>query len=112
VRHHVTKPWRRDLENKQFSFCDAPDCRTVYFTLDADNFTVDDVREPPAYKTGDGANLLCFCFDVTGAEATGEPDPTPYIRERVRRQVCACNVLNPSGACCLGSIGRWRKDRT
>jgi len=48
VRHHVKTPWRRDLEDKQFSFCDSPDCPVVYFTEDGDSFTVDDVREPPA----------------------------------------------------------------
>lgn len=112
VRHHVTGPWRRDLENKEFSFCDAPGCHIVYFTVDGFTFTVDDVRKAPAYKTGDGSNLLCFCFDVTGNDTLSEPDPTPYIRERVRRQECACDVLNPSGKCCLGSIVRWRKEHS
>lgn len=109
VRFHLTKPWERNLEGKQFSFCDAPDCRTVYFTVDGEAFSVDDIRQPPAYKTGDNSDLLCFCFQVTGDDLRRQPDPVPYIRERVRRQDCACNVLNPSGDCCLGSIGRWKK---
>lgn len=110
VRHHVTKPWRRELEGKQFSFCEDSNCRVVYFTVDGEAFTVDEIRQPPAYKSGDSTDLLCFCFQVTGDDLTGRPDPTPYIRERVRRQECACDVMNPSGGCCLGSIGRWKKE--
>jgi len=109
VRHHITKPWQRDLEDKQFSFCDDPSCPVVYFTVDGEAFTVDDIRHPPAYKTGDSKHLLCFCFNVTGDDLSGRRDPMPYVRERVRREECACNVLNPSGACCLASIGRWKK---
>lgn len=108
VRHHVTKPWQRELEGKEFSFCKDSNCRVVYFTVDGEAFTVDDIRQAPAYKTGNSADLLCFCFQVS-ADDVSHSDPTPYIRERVRRQECACDVLNPSGACCLGSIGRWRK---
>lgn len=110
VRFHVTTPWRRELEGKQFSFCEDSNCRVVYFSVDGEAFTIDAIRQPPAYKTGNGADLLCFCFQVTADDLAGRQDPTPYIRERVRRQECACDVLNPSGGCCLGSIGRWHKD--
>ena len=109
VRHHITNPWQRELEDKQFSFCDDPSCPVVYFTVDGEAFTVYDIRNPPAYKTGDSKHLLFFCFKVTGHDLSGRRDPMPYVRERVRREECACNVLNPSGACCLASISRWKK---
>ena len=81
----------------------------VYFSVEGDTFTVDDVRQGPAYKTSNGLDLLCFCFDATADEAV-LGDALFYIRERVRRQDCACNVLNPSGDCCLGSIVRWQQE--
>gem|GEM_PF-4291331 len=52
---------------------------------------------------------MCFCFDATGDDVLSDPDPVPYISERVHKSECACDVLNPSGDCCLGSIGFWRK---
>lgn len=108
VRLQIVKPWQRELEGKQFSFCVDPDCRIVYFTPDGDTFTVDDLRHAPAYKTGDDQDLLCFCFQMTGADLVSG-HRVPYIRQRVKRGECACDVLNPSGRCCLGSIGRWQK---
>lgn len=108
VRLQLIRPWQRNLEGEQFNFCDAPDCRVVYFSLQGSTFTVNDVRHPPAYKTGSASDQLCFCFNVTGADIA-IADPSPYIRERVRREECACNIMNPSGECCLGSIGRWQK---
>jgi hypothetical protein len=111
VRHHLTEPWRRDIEGREFSICEEPGCAVVYFASDGQAFEASDLRRPPAYKSGTPGDLLCFCFDVTGEAALGPVDPTPYVRERVRKGECACDVLNPSGTCCLGSIGRWRKDQ-
>ena len=110
VRHHVIAAWQGQVEGREFSFCDALDCDVVYFTVDGDAIPTGAIRRPPAYKTGRGSDHLCFCFDVSGDDAVGDPDPSPYIRERVRRGECACDVLNPSGACCLGTIGRWMRD--
>ena len=95
VRLQLSRPWQRDLEGRQFNFCETTDCPVVYFTVDGDTFTVDDVRHAPAYKTGQARDQLCFCFNVTGEDVTIS-DPSLYIRERVRRGECACNVLNPS----------------
>ena len=111
VRHHVGKPWAEALDGQEFAFCETPSCPVIYFASDGRSFEAAQLRRVPAYKSGQGADLLCFCFDVTGDDALGAADPIPYIRERVRHGECACNVLNPSGACCLGTIGRWRKDR-
>lgn len=109
VRHHVTKAWQKDLDRDDLNFCDTPGCEVVYFGSEGVMFTVADVRRAPAYKTGAGTDLLCFCFDVTGDDTLRAANSTPYIRERVRKSECACDILNPSGTCCLGSIGRWAK---
>ena len=109
VRHHLTAAWQHSIEGKSFTFCEEPGCPVVYFAGDGTTFDVAAVRAAPAYKSGDKADRLCFCFDVTGQDVLGDSDPTPYVRERVRQGECACDVLNPSGMCCLGSIGRWVK---
>lgn len=110
VRHQVRSPWRHDLDASAYSFCEQPHCPVIYFAGDGTEFRAEALRHPPAYKTGSRSDLLCYCFDVTGDDALGQPDPAPYIRARVRSGECACDVLNPSGACCLGSIGRWVRE--
>lgn len=109
VRHHLLDAWHGRFEGKEFSFCAAPTCDVVYSAIDGVTIGTGEVQRAPAYKTGRAAGPLCFCFDVSGVDVSGDPDPVPYIRERVRLGECACDVLNPSGACCLGSIGRWRQ---
>lgn len=111
VRHHLARPWALDLEGKAFSFCEEPGCDVVYWSSDGRAYASHQLRRAPAYKSGDEADLLCFCFDVSGRDALSAEDPAAYVRERVRNAECACDVLNPSGACCLGSIGRWRNAR-
>lgn len=108
VRHHLRRPWVRLPQGEQFYFCAADRCDLSFFTART-KYLVSDLRRPPAYKTGNAEDLLCFCFDATGGDVTDSPDPVPYIAERVRRGECACDVLNPGGDCCLGSIGQWRK---
>jgi hypothetical protein len=110
VRHQLRRPWEQDLEGKEFSFCETPGCRVIYFSVQGDVFGIDAIRRPPAYKTGNGGDLLCFCFDAS-ADAAVQGEALYYIRERVRKQECACNVLNPSGECCLGSIVRWQQEQ-
>lgn len=76
-------------------------------------FDADELRHPPAYKTDDPSGLLCFCFDVRGTtvvSAAGDA-AVAFISERVRAGDCACDVLNPSAGCCLGSIVAYRKAR-
>lgn len=109
VRHHTIAAWHGHLEGMEFSFCAEPTCTVVYFSVDGTAILSDAIRRPPAYKTGNGRDHLCFCFDVSGDDVVGDPDPSPYVRERVRKGECACNVLNPSGTCCLGTIGQWKK---
>jgi len=109
VRHHLRRPWTADIEGRAFAFCEAPGCPVTYFASEGQVFRAEHLRQAPAYKTGDGSDLLCFCFDVTGLDVPGERDPSVYVRERVRKGECACDVLNPAGSCCLGSIGHWKK---
>lgn len=111
VMRHVRHPAGRGIEAVEpFGFCAAADCPAVFIGGGL-RFDAADLRRPPASKTGNGADLLCYCFDVSGAEALapGADETVAFIRERVRAGDCACDVLNPSAGCCLGAIGAWQK---
>lgn len=111
---HVRQPVTRGIEpDSTFGFCPTPGCPVTYAGESGPRFDVGDLRHPPAYKSNDPADLLCFCFDVRGADAltsTAE-SAVKFISERVRDGDCACDVLNPAAGCCLGSIAAYRKAR-
>ena len=112
VMHHLVKPERRSISGgRQYGFCAAPGCMVVYVESEGDVVTTGDVRHAPAHKTGRPEDLLCFCFDVSGTDAlSAEGDSmVDFITRRVRAGDCACDVLNPSAGCCLGSVATFRK---
>lgn len=114
VMHHLREPAGRGVERAQtFGFCPSAGCPVVYVGDAGLRFDADELRHPPAYKTNDSSGLLCFCFDVRGTDvvtAAGDA-AVAFISERVRAGDCACDVLNPSAGCCLGSIVAYRKAR-
>lgn len=112
VMHQIRGPGDRGVEGN-FGFCPSPGCAVVYLGDAGLRFEAGDLRHPPAYKTPDPSNLLCFCFDVTGVDALSPAGDTAvaFISDRVRAGDCACDVLNPAAGCCLGSIAAYRKAR-
>ena len=55
---------------------------------------------------------LCYCFEYSREDIRRDIDVSgsTLILERIKAEVqegfCACEVKNPSGACCLGDITR------
>jgi hypothetical protein len=75
-------------------------------------FAVSDVREPVTAKTGGDARPLCYCFGFTEGDIrrelarAGETRIPSRIGRLIKEKLCACEVRNPSGACCLGEVNR------
>lgn len=112
VRRHLRRPWRRPgiPAGEAFGWCPSPGCRVAYVSAAGQVVPVRRLRRAPADKAHRPTAPLCYCFDVSGADVVG-PDgegAVAFIREQVRAGACACDVLNPSGGCCLGAIGRYR----
>ena len=106
------RPMNRDIEG-DYGFCPSPGCDLVFAGADGSRFLAGDLRHPPAYKTGQAADLLCYCFDFHGSDFLSEKAgaAVAYISERVRAGDCACDVTNPSAGCCLGSITKYRNEQ-
>jgi hypothetical protein len=100
------------MPKTQYYFCEAPGCDAVYFALDA---------QAPVFRHGDlivrvGSKEtadpipVCYCFGFTRKNIQDEIAETgrSAIGERITAEVkagnCACEVKNPSGKCCLGSV--------
>ena len=56
---------------------------------------------------------VCYCFAfsaqdiVEDAQAHETPRIPLEIRDKIRAGLCACEVKNPRGTCCLGDVAYW-----
>lgn len=100
-------------EDTGWRFCDSPACDVVYFAEQReDTFVKSQLKVEVGVKEKAGDRPLCYCFDhsVTSIkrelEATGESRAVEDIRSRMNGEGCHCEVTNPSGSCCLGSVAK------
>ena len=101
---------------REYRFCAAPGCDVVYFSTDGVvAFGTADLRQRVGLKAGaDPSAPVCYCFGFTagdleaGVQGGGTEVPA-RIRALVKERLCACEVRNPSGRCCLGEIARMVK---
>jgi hypothetical protein len=95
----------------QYWFCRTPDCDIVYFGASG-VFRKADVEVRVGLKEQEDPVPLCYCFDYTRAdvwrdiEERGWTDIPARIKSEVQAGLCACEVKNPAGTCCLGEITR------
>jgi hypothetical protein len=106
VRHHSRVP-----ASASFSFCRTVGCEVVYFS-DQVTFTTPDMKVRVGIKETADPIPLCYCFDYSrddirrDIEDRGQTSIVQQIKAEVQGGFCACDVKNPSGACCLGDITR------
>jgi hypothetical protein len=93
-------------------FCRTPACGVVYYAEDGTSL---DKREVPlriGLKELRDPLPLCYCFGFSRGDvraeiaATGTTTIPTRIVEEIRAGRCACQVRNPSGACCLADVNR------
>src|SRR5262249_27416295 len=102
------------MRNSQYYFCEAQECDVVYFALDsqAPVFRRADLLVRVGVKETADPIPVWYCFGFTRGDVYDEIAETgcSTIAERITAEVkagnCACEVKNPSGKCCLGSVRR------
>lgn len=99
--------------NTGWRFCDSPDCDVVYFgEQNGVTFTQEQLSVAVGVKEKSGERPLCYCFGHSVATITkelrtkGRSDALEDIRRKMKGPGCACEVKNPSGSCCLGSVAK------
>lgn len=102
-----------------YSFCSKADCPVVYFEEQSGHsFTVDDLRVTVGVKATRDPIPLCYCFGFDESHIRDEVSRTgrTTVPERISRLICeglcACEVRNPAGVCCLGEVNRAAKRLT
>lgn len=102
------------LGDCEYRFCETAGCDAVYFSTDGEQvFSTSDLRQRVGLKAqGDLSAPVCYCFGFTVGDLEADmhlgraPATAERIRDLVRARLCACEVRNPSGRCCLGEIAR------
>lgn len=94
-------------------FCESKNCDVVYFSEEGDTtFTKSQLRVAVGFKEEAGERPLCYCFGHSVASikeelaATGTSNAQDDIRAKMKDPGCRCETENPSGSCCLGSVGK------
>lgn len=102
--------------NGTYRFCAAAECPVVYFEEQGTRvFTIDDLRIVVGIKASKDPIPLCYCFGFDESHLrkeilqTGNTTIPERISHLIHEGLCACDVRNPSGACCLGEVNRAAK---
>lgn len=101
IIHHIKSPWEKELTEEQYYFCDDPECDVVYFGLEGSRIIKSELRTKVGVKEKDDDVLICYCFGVSKAAAKQEPEIKTYVTQNTKDSLCACDIRNPSGRCCL-----------
>jgi len=115
VVHQVKSERLPSVGSEDYKFCSSPECPVVYYSPSGKRFAVDDVRELVTSKTEGDARPLCYCFGFTEGLARteiaikGESSIPAQVSQFIKERLCACEIRNPSGVCCLGEINRTLK---
>lgn len=99
--HHLKTPWSIELGDKVYFFCDDPECDVVYFSEDGRLFNRDDLRTVVGQKNRQDDKILCYCFGVSAEDYRKDESLKDFVTEMTKAEICACDVRNPSGKCCL-----------
>ena len=99
--------------NGNYRYCAARECPIVYFEEQGKSvFTVDDLRIVVGVKTKQDPIPACYCFGFDESHLreeilqTGTTKIPEKISRLIREGLCACDVRNPSGLCCLGEVNK------
>ncbi|HEX8908556.1 MAG TPA: hypothetical protein VF805_05105 [Anaeromyxobacteraceae bacterium] len=93
-------------------FCRTPSCAVLYYGADGRVVEKGAASVRVGLKETEDPIPLCYCFEFTRAQVrqevaeTGDSTIPDRIGAEIRAGRCACERMNPSGACCLGDVRR------
>lgn len=118
ILHHVKHEHLERVGDEAFGFCGKQRCPVVYYGDRGTCFTVAEMRELVGAKVTGDERPICYCFGFTEGDAreeilhTGKSTVPATVTGLIRAAMCACEIRNPSGACCLREVNRTVKRLT
>lgn len=98
-----------------FNYCKTPSCEVVYFN-ERKILTQKDMHVVVGAKEGAKPSILCYCFEwskekiAKEIEENGTSLALTDIKHKMHTIGCQCEILNPSGVCCLGDVSKAIKE--
>jgi len=100
--------------NQSYRFCDDPDCDVVYFGSQGSRILKEHLGEQVGIKEiGKSKDFpICHCFNFKKSDVEndiqnkGETNIANLVSQYIKQKLCACEIENPSGQCCLGFINK------
>ncbi len=109
--HMLKRPTVNEIQDTTYFHCETLDCDVVYFSNETSQYFVQDqIRVSVGSKQHGSEKQLCYCFDYTAKdiedeiEDTGRSLAAEDITVKVQAELCACEIKNPAGRCCLGQV--------
>jgi len=108
--HHVQYPENQHIMG-EYAFCANPICDVVYFSS-LNTIAKDKVRVLGHHQDA----MLCYCFDITQSnyqwslEHGTSESIKQFVMQQTTSKLCACNIKNPSGRCCLAHFKRMENN--
>src|SRR5207245_8088349 len=112
----ILQPVALALLGAEPRFCRTRDCDVVYYGSDGSCARKEQSRVRVGIKEREHPVAVCYCFGFTKADIerellqTGGCTIAARITAEVKAGNCACEIKNPSGACCLGDANREIKE--
>jgi hypothetical protein len=100
ILHHIKNPWAANLTHQGYYFCTDPECRVVYFGEDGALISTSQMRTRVWQKHPRTDSTVCYCFGVSMRQ-TRTQTIKDFVTQQTKLSLCACEVTNPSGRCCL-----------
>ncbi|MBL7960395.1 hypothetical protein JNL27_09170 [bacterium] len=111
IYHMLKRPFMHEIQDTTYFYCETMNCDVVYFSNETGQyFFQDQIRVPVGSKQGGHEKQLCYCFDYTmkniedEIENKGNSSAADDITAKVQAKLCACEIKNPAGRCCLGQV--------
>jgi hypothetical protein len=101
-----------DVPETDFGFCNVPSCGVVYVGRNGALIRKDALTTRVGFKEQTAPIPICYCFSFTeqqiidDVQQHGESTIRAHIQRQVQAGRCRCELTNPAGRCCLGSVGR------
>ena len=98
-----------------FYYCKTPSCKTVYFREDT-ILRQEDMSVVVGLKDGASPATICYCFGWTKEkikaelQGRGKTVALEDIKVKMQNPGCSCEILNPSGGCCLADVSKIIKE--
>ncbi len=112
----LVKPeYQKDIPTGRPFFCPQRECETVYFDAEGHQIKKVQLSVKVWQKEEAGDFPVCYCFEhsakaiMEDARRNSPPTIPLTIREKIKADLCTCEIKNPKGTCCLGDVAFWVK---